>query len=496
MILFNLVLNQQLNVDSHKDFYSLKVSKENIQNNLVSTIYKHKCNYDKKIHSSILLLAKNNTKQIFNQHNFMNGNMWNKLFDNSFLSCFIKKYWQETVFISASHSPVQIQFSQVKVNQLSLNSSDYKNLLLDFSKALMKERIQVSMQSDCNAMNIQPNISDLNYDALEVVWKKGLNIIELKDIYSNIFLYTKNHLFNINKLKTIKYVNSKPLPVFTILNDFNQIILAEPSNTMLVSNNILDYMSKMYKILIKPRYTMNNKYLALFFLNPKDANEYCESINYKYRHLTSQSIKLFPTNLDLYYKLSNIKNRRIDFRLIPDLEEVNRLINKYQYYKNISFRERQKYGKNFFQGQPIYIIKPVLVMNKMSKQKSLLNYSYNTFLNKKEIEYAAVFLNYDTALHAWSKFKKQMKNYRLPNKPQLDIYNLESFIKICEQDKKVSKKNIIFIPSHKSYQYIKSSMKLTSQLNIFQKFINKYVYIKIITQRILWSLTSRQPIKW
>ena len=492
MILFNLVLNQQLNVDSHKDFYFLKVSKENIQDNLVSTTYKHKYNYDRKIHSSILLLAKNNTKQIFNQHNFINENVWNKLFAKSFLSYFIKKYWQETMFISVSHSPVQIQFNQAKANQMSLNSSDYKNLLLDFSKALMKERIQVSMQSDCNSMNIQPNIYDLDYSALEVVWKKGLNIVEFKDI----LLYIKNHLFNINKLKTIKYMNCKPLPLFTIVNDFNQIVLAEPSQTMLVSNNIVDYISKMYGIFIKSRYSMNNKYLALFFLNPKDATEYSESIKYKYRHLTSQSTQLFPTTLDLYYKLSQTRNKHIDFRLIPDLEEVNKVINKYQYYKNTSFCEQQNYGKNFFQGQPIYIIKPVMAINKISKQKSVLHYSYNTFFNKKEIEYSAVFLNYDTALHAWSKFKKQMKNYRLSNKPQVDIHNLESFIKICEQDKKVSKKNIIFIPSHTSYQYIKSSMKLTSQLNIFQKFINRYVYVKIITQRILWSLTSRQPIQW
>lgn len=494
MILFNLVLNQQMHVDSHKDLNTLNRLRDNIQDNLVSAEYAS--NYDRKIHSSILFLAKNNTKQVLNDNYLMHDKIGSQMFNKSFLGHFINKYWKETIFISLPDSSMQARIDQMRGNKLSLYSSEYKNLLLAFSKALINRRIKVLIRADQNLMYIQRNKFYFENKISEVIWKKGFNIVELKDIWTSIIWQIKLLLPNTKQIKAIKLVNNKPLPLFAVLNDFNQIILAEPSNKMLASNTFIDYIFQVYKKIIVSKHNINDKYLALFFINPKDAMEYSESIYQKYNSITSQSLKLFPTKLDLYYKLLNLNNRKTDFRLIPDLKEVNQLINKYQYYKNISFQAEQKYGRDFFQGQPIYRIKPIIAINKKSKQKFLLNYSYNILSNSKEVEYEAVFLNYNTALHAWLKFKKQMNNYNLPSKPKLDVYNLESFIKTFEPDKRFNQNKIIFIPSHESYRYIKSNIKLTSELNIFEKCVNKYVYIKVITQRILWSLTSRQPIKW
>lgn len=496
MILFNLVLNQQFNVDYHKDLNTFNRLRYNVQDNLVSITHKHKFDCNNKIHSPVLFTAQNNANQILNKNDFMYDKIASQIFTKSFLARFINKYWKETVFISLPDLSTQVKINQMKGNKVSLYSSEYKNLLRAFSKALINGRVQVLIQADKNLMHIQRNKFHFKNQISEVIWKKGLNIIEVKDIFNSFLWQIKLILSNTGQLKAMKLVNYKPLPLFTVLNDFNQIILAEPSNKMLVSNTFMDYIYQIYNQIIIPRNTMYAKYLALFFINPQDAIEYRESIYQKYNHITSQSIKLFPAKLDLYYRLSNLDNKKIDFRLIPDLKEVNRLINKYQYYKNTSFQLEQKYGKDFFQGQPIYRIKPIVAIHKKNKQKYLLNYSYNIISNTKEVEYEAVFLNYDTALHAWLKFKKQMYNYNLPSKPKLDVYNLESFIKTFEQNKKVNQNKIIFIPSHESYQYIKVNMQLTSQLNIFQKFMNQYIYVKVITQRILWSLTSRQPINW
>lgn len=494
MILFNLLLNHQISANYYKNFQALNNHKPD---NLISTTYKPKFNVYGRTNTSIILLSSNNNHYndgqkyyTINEHNRM------RIFSNTFLARFINKYWKETIFLSLPDPSLQVKVKKSYTDKLSVYSNEYKNLLISFSKALINGRIQVCMQSDNEIINTTHYKLYNQNPYWQIVWKKEFNFFNFKDVARSIFVYIQMYVHNTNTRNVLSKMINIPLPLFTILNDFDQIVLAESSNKMLENKHFIDFVYHIYRNLIISQYNRNTKYLALFFVNHQDALEYRRSIQRKYYNITSQSMKLFPVKLNIYYKLYSIHCTNTDFRIIPDLKEVQKLIKKYQYYKNISFQADQKYGKDYFQGQPIYRIKPSIAVDKRNNRTCVVDYTYNIMNNQKLLNYEAVFFNYDTAINAWLKFKKQMNHYYLPHHPQLDIYNLESFINNYEKNKMFSKHQIIFIPSRESYKYIKTNLPLASQLNLVQKFMNTYVYFKIITKRIIWSLTSRQPIHW
>nr|YP_009295816.1 hypothetical protein Schim_070 [Schimmelmannia schousboei]AOM64751.1 hypothetical protein Schim_070 [Schimmelmannia schousboei] len=417
-----------------------------------------------------------------------------ELVARKFATKFVNKYWQETIFLSVPNSISNTYSNKLKATGMSVYQNEYKHFLLEFSKALIKGRIHASMDD----IQLLPN-TKINTAYIKYVWRKGFNFSSPR-YFLNVFSSLNSNYFP-NKLQTILINKLKysQFPIFTIINGFNQIILAESSEEIIVKKSLVDKMYQWYN-----RYSISNKdvmphYEGLFFINPDDALEYQEYIKQKYVNATKEHrLQIFASRLDIYYKLirNSIQNENVQFRLIPDLKELGELIYKYRYYRNVRFHNQQKYGKNYFQGQPIYLIEPVFAKDKYSKKIEMINYFYNIKDKNVKYQYEAIFTNYKTAILAWKKFRNSYLNYNLPAKPKLIVYNLEDFIKACENNNQITNRNIVFIPSQESYLSIKNNIQAKSQFNILYTLSTKLLYLQIMTKRIIWSLTSRQPITW
>nr|QOS04649.1 hypothetical protein [Sarcopeltis skottsbergii] len=440
------------------------------------------------IHENHNIASKNHKLSIIaNKTSYLNpkiNSFANKEFvSRNFITKLINKYWQETIFLSQPSILSDMYSSQLQSDGLAVYKNRYKKFIFHFSKALISGRIETTLEQSKEINNLSNNLTEIKY-----IWKKGFNFSRPKN-----FVKFKNqpNFFTSSQLAVVKKLQQSKFPVFTIINNYNQIIVTEPSDELINQEGLVDQLYQFYCNSIVGKTNNRLTHEALFFVNPEDTLEYQESIKNKYIYKSNYAnFNIFTTGLDFYYKLVRLSPLKVQFHLIPDLQELGNLTYKYQYKRNIAFHINQKYGKNFFQGQPIYIIQPVLSKHKKTRQKDLINYNY--YLNNN-VKYETVFLNYEVALLAWQKFVIQNNNYRLPYIPNILVYNLEDFLKFYEQKEKIDKKNLLFVPSQQSYRFIKNNISNKSQQHIPQKLSKKFLRFQIIAKRILWSLTSRQP---
>nr|YP_063677.1 conserved hypothetical plastid protein [Gracilaria tenuistipitata var. liui]AAT79752.1 conserved hypothetical plastid protein [Gracilaria tenuistipitata var. liui] len=407
-----------------------------------------------------------------------------------FIGKLINKYWQERIFLSVPNISSEKYINQLKLEGILIYKNEQKKFLLDFSKALLSGRIETSLNSSILESDSNSYIS--------CIWKKGFNFsIPTQFILS--FFNQNNFVLNKQQVTFLKQLKHQPLPLFTVTNNSNQIVLADSTENIANNSNFLDKIHKWYY----NKFLFNDKkqaiYYGLFFMHPMDALEYIKHIKSHYEFSKEKhEFHLFSSYLSSYYKLTRTNLRNIQFRIIPDLQEISRLLYQYRYYPNLRFHRNQIYSKNSFRGQPLYIIEPFLAYRKIDNQKKLLVYSYNYRSNSDHniIQSEAVFTNYTTLIKAWHKFKQKHTDYEISSKPKVTVYNLEDFIKDNEYKSKIEEKNILFIPSQASYQFIKNYQFVNKQNKIKQIFSNKFLSFKILSQRIFWSLTSRQPINW
>lgn len=378
------------------------------------------------IYLSSRYLLKNNLN-----YQFISRNFWDK---------FVNQYWQETLFISANNTYSDYYINQLKASGLSVNKGNQnKKFLLNFSKDLMNGKIQVALTKD-KVNSFLVNRTNDKY--IKYVWRKSINWY-IYNLYSK-YLFIKNHLLKNKYLSINQYVDINTLPLFTVTNQNNQIIISESPDQIFLNKYFL---KSFYNI-----FTSKKNYTGLLFISPKDALEYKYYSTYKYLSLNNNLLKLFVSRLGLYYKLLYSSIYNTEFRLIPDLKEISNLIYKYQYYTNVSFQKSQKYGKDYFQGQPVYMIKPILVKNIHTRQKHKLDYFYNINKSDYSVRCQAIFLNYQTALLAWKKFRQDYPSYKIPAQPNIFVSNLEYFIK--SQTSPNSSVNYMFIPSLETYNFV------------------------------------------
>ena len=431
------------------------------------------------------ILTKNKEKKLTQDvQNFANK----KLISRNLVTKLINQYWQETIFLSMSNPISDTYINALQSSGIAVYKSQYKKFLLDFSKALNTGRIEVSVSSNQNLPN------KASYDKyIKYVWRKGFN-----------FPVPKLLLYNINSLKyiflakehnnnLIQALNNNSFPLFTVVNKFNQIIMAEPAREIVNDTSMLDKIYRYYSQ--KFLFEQNNQpvYEGMFFINPEDALEYKNYIQNKYKNFSiGNNVEILASKLGFYYQISQKTISKTKFRLIPDLTELGKLLFEYRKLHNISFHKNQKYGKTYFQGQPIYLIQPTTVFDRRINKNIFIEHHYKIKRNHKEHRYQAVFMNYQTALSAWKKFRQENTNYKLPVYPKIIVYNLEDYLNTNINQNKAE--HLLFIPSKESFNFIKNSIKY--QTNMYQIFSSKWLYLQVLTKRIIWSLTSRQPNVW
>nr|ARW64118.1 hypothetical protein [Chondria sp. (in: red algae)] len=408
--------------------------------------------------------------KISNNNEVIIRNFWQKL---------VNKYWQETIFISSSNSTLQKYTDKLKTSGLSVyGSNDYKNFLMQFSKDLIDRKINLNIKSSTSRdFSYLMNKHDMS---IKYKWLKNFNLGILLNKSGNM------------KLKNFNFVNRfhNRLPIFILINNNNQIILAESSDLLSNRQRALKLYNKF------TGRALNNKklYTGLFFINPQDAVEYQNYINDKHKHSTHNlAVKPVATTLNFYYKMLNQSDGFIDFRLVPDLKEVSDLIYTYRHYNNFKFDKNQKYSSVFFQGQPIYIINS-LPVSKSIKQDNL-NYSYLVSRQKNnQKRYQVVFLNYATAISAWKNYKKSCNDLHLPMKPNIYVSNLETFVQADSSDK--YKDQMILLPSLETFNFMKNHFHSMKNSNFLELLKTKGLHVRSLCYRTLWSLTTRQPTAW
>nr|WCH56290.1 hypothetical protein [Hypnea sp.] len=416
-----------------------------------------------------------------------------KLVSRNFMIKLLNTYWQETIFVSKSSSLSNEYINQLKSDGLAIYKNQYKKFLSDFSRALVVGRIEVSLSN--NDKYNETNCYTEN--EIKYIWKKGLNCLWSKYLFSFLSKYSKLTKLNHKKLDLIRKLQSNNFPLFTVVNNSHQIIIAEPSDELIYNKSLLDKLYQWYYNSFLIENINKPLYEGLFFINPQDALEYKKHIEYKHKTICKkQVLNILTCNLSFYYKLFYKLPLKIQLHLIPDLKEVGELINKYQYYHNVSFHEGQIYNRYSFQGQPIYLIQSLMIKNKHDKKMEIVRYDYSSGEKSQVKSYEYIFLNYDMALLAWQKFIKQNIEYKLPQKPNILVYNLEDFLNKYSDKQRTNSyvNNFIFIPSEESYNFLKVNSSLASEKMTYDYFINILIAVKVLINRIVWSLTSKQPV--
>lgn len=421
----------------------------------------------------------------FSKLNNLTPGLWQEL---------INRYWQQTIFLSISNPTTQKYINQLSKQEILLSKNKKKKLLLNFTKALLYGHIET------NSIIATTNNAKESKEPLTVkyIWKKGLNIKKPK-YWNGLWQNQRTPNFP-NKFQNIllTQLQSNQFPIFTVINGFKQLIVAEPANELIKRNNIGNSLYEWYYDRFLWNKDIGGIYEGWFFINYQDAEEYKNYIADKYATSTKQNkLAIMFTGVNFYYRLNRTAPPKTEFRLFPDLEEVANLLTKKAYRNNIIFDKKQNYGRYYFQGQPIYMIEPMTCKIKNSRKSEVVNYYYQTSEYNQKIQHAPIFFNKETALLAWKNFYQSNSKYHLPSQPILRVYNLEDFLK--DQEQKVPDK-FLFIPSQDSYQQIKSDYLKEQNMNSYQSITqNSSSYFltgKLWLKRIIWSLTSRQPPNW
>lgn len=372
---------------------------------------------------------------------------------------FCKDLWGQDIFLSINSK--LLKKYDAHLNSLSMNNRQnmHKSLVSKFSKSLFNGSIQVSFLGE---------VKDLkdNFSSIQYIWAKSVRSQVLK--FSSIF-YNGVNRQNIKNMQTAlrTNINVNHLPLFTISNNLGQMIISEPPTDLNISAYVEPYSSLL---------TWNgNMYHGFFFTNYEDAQEYMLYIERCY-NLENSKLRIFTCNFNTFYKIIDKFNRNICFRLVPDLKEVGELIKRYRYYRNVSFHKRQQYSKNYFQGQPLYIVKGgTYISSEQASQK-----------------YYLAFTNYNDAVRICNRLKN-LQLYSSASKLSLVVYNLENLIQDQLKLDNHSTYPLLVIPSKTSYLFTKDHQLKNNQQLLYNYCLDTISFISLWSKRILWSLTSRKP---
>lgn len=367
---------------------------------------------------------------------------------------FFSNLWAEEAFLSINNKSLDKYNKAIKLTSINKNHNLQKSLVSTFSKSLSQGLVQSSLVN--NYYDFKNNLFDIQYSWTKILQLYFLNLGNIAQI--NLASKDLKHIDNILE----KRINLKHLPLFVVSNHLGQMIIAEPP----IGLNSEKYTKQMYH--------------GFVFTNCQDAQEYMLYVQ-RYYSLESNSLRISNFNFLSLNKLIKKFNSKICFKLIPDLKEVSELIKKYRYYRNVSFHKNQKYGKNYFQGQPLYFVK--------YKRKNL----YYSWLQKQDSQqYNLLFTNYANALYICQKLKNQTI-YSKIEPLNITVYNLEQFIQDQLNSKMSDEELFLIVPSSASYLLIKESQKKEINHLIYNTSSNLLSSIILWSKRVFWSLTSKKP---
>lgn len=445
------------------------------------------------LHNKILE-SKRNQSSINIDIKFIKEKIPNKLYNNIPINQEIwRKYWREFLYISSSHPELNNLEESVSKNYFfqDLQTKEPQNKKMEelLRHNLLNGKIKVLYTRFSNTQSFS-NAS------IRYIWRKNIN--RIFSLCCHSLFYNKSQFFFFNQVQNhlLQALKKQKFPVFIIINGFNQIVTNEPEHLINIGQQFGNWFPKSIHNILKPlkEYSLPLRE-AYIFINPIDAIEYYSYIKSQYSKSAEQlELKLFIGSLDEFYKLNRLAINYTQFRLLPDLKEVGKLVTQYQHKNNINFDYKQIYGKNHFQGQPIYFIEPVTCNSDINGKTQ--PYYFPNSLDLTPEEHNCIFTTYQDAVVTWRKYRRKFPQYSLHKKPKLKVYNMESFLKENEDQLMTKTKlKFRFIPSQETYQHIKKLQKNTcgsfsNTINIKKSFL---LLVQVWANRILWGMLRRNP---
>lgn len=407
------------------------------------------------------------------------------------------KHWQEFLYISSNY-PESNHFEDIvsknyfsQYPQSEKPEDKKKDELLKYD--LLDGKIKVSYPRFLNTQSLPSTL-------IKYTWRKSINRVFFPWLYS--LYHSKYQFFLLNRVQKhlLLTLKEQKFPVFIVINGFNQIIINEPEHLINIKQQLGHWLlNSTYNIFTSLREYSIPLREAYIFINPIDAIEYYNYIKSQYPKSARQlELKLFVGNLDEFYKINRLTFPYIQFRLLPDLKEVGKLVTQYQYKNNVNFDYKQIYGKNYFQGQPIYFIEPVTCNYVNNITRTTQPYYFPNSLDLTQEEYNRIFTTYHDAITTWRKYRRKFPQYSLNKNPLLKVYNMESFLAENANQitfNRTTKVKFYFVPSQETYQYIKklqtnTPKSFSNATNTKNPFL---LLVQVWANRILWGMLRRNP---
>ena len=403
------------------------------------------------------------------------------------IQSFLNTYCQRVIFFYPSNIHSEKYAKILRLLQNIYNNRQFEQLFFsELNKDLMSGKINSRLKDrlDFAVQNQTSSVFDIKY-----VWRKNFFLRILNKLSNTLF--NKQQLISQNQVNkhTLSALKESKFPVFTLTNKFNQIIVSEPAEEILIGKGAFTTLYNWFLDIFALNSNIRIKYKSWFFVNPKDAIEFRHYIKNKYPASSREhGLNIVAVNLGMYYKLSRANHSRVEFRLIPDLNEVAQLITKYKYQKNLYFHPNQQYGQDYFKGQPIYILQ---LIDKTNADKDILKHMNYCYHIPQSMQCKSVFTNYNLALKAKRRLNICGRNNSFNTVIKILVYNLEDVLNDINVSMTLEKQPFLFVPSKDSYDFIKYNGQ---EAFYVLKNISPYLFnIQLWIKRIVYSLTTKRP---
>jgi hypothetical protein len=381
--------------------------------------------------------------------------------------------------------------------------------ILDYLDNLVDRKNQNLVFSSFQNVQLQDPLSKL-LKWLNTEKRTAIRIKSEEDILVDDFLYTNNNQIielNLDKKEAIStgqlsifktnrrnpdfpteqqksiLTELKKVPVYTVVNGNNEIILASPREDG--NSNSFQWFYEQYHNWFIWKKDEGPVTVGLFFSNKEDAESYLHEICLKDpRGAQNFGLSVKITGLDTFYYLNRTSSPKTQVRIISDLEELDSLLKVY-IKKNINIvNPKQKYGRNWFKGTPIYILRTDDINNSNNKKevrKTQINKKL-IFFNKKDI---------DRVLTASKNNNKKLD----VKEPNVEIYNLENYLLDLEKSSPEIIQRINFFPPYISYKDISEKNidvgeEITANKQIKRAVNEKIKSVQRFCKGVIWLLTS------
>jgi hypothetical protein len=325
----------------------------------------------------------------------------------------------------------------------------------------------------------------------EVIIGDNPSEFELPNRLPRIFQNLRSPDFPTSQQKIILNRLEK-VPVYVVVNNNQEIVMAAPRRNQ--SDNFLDWIYTKYYHLCVWKKDDGPISIALFFLNKEDATLYLQEIGKNDPKTTEKAnLHVQLTSLDNFYKLNRTSSPGNQAKLVADLEEIYNVVSDYIPKQLHPINPKQKYSKTIYQGNPIYIIRPMV--EKKWNKKNIVEYKLTDRNNNTYTR--NIFFKLEDAYLAWDKFCDDNKTKRLPLIPNIEVYNLESYL----LDLEYSNMNVVndnyFVGTQSSLTDLKQELTIVTNKEepILAKKVTQFMSKsskKLIefSKGMLWVFTS------